>query len=433
MGSGKTQAMYSVIRGNPDKSYMFVTPYLNTIQDAIDAGLDIRQPEYKGGSKADSLKYLLSHGCNIGCTHSLFLDADDDLLDIIQNGDYTLFIDEALDVIKPVNDLIDDIGHRVKKGTAKFLIQQGIIKVDDHGRVIWCGEHVGDDYEYAYLEPLVKSGNVLCIDNQLFLWMFPPKIFGVFENVIILSYLFTGSVFDAYLKIHGLKYELGGVAGSFEEGYTFTDFKDAREDIKVLKRLIQVYDGKANLVGEKRYDLSKSWYDAAKESDIKEIQRGFNTFLKNAGERMQGATVMWTSFKEQQETLRIRGAGFVRKLTSEETEAVKADPECKNRELNKLRCFISCNARATNDYDDRQILAYMVNRFYQPQVKKWIAAMYDIHLSEDRFALSEMVQWIWRSRIRCTSLSDEERQIYVYIPSRRMRTLLQKWLNGEAI
>lgn len=217
MGSGKTQAMYRVIRENPDKSYMFVTPYLNTIQDAIDSGLDIRQPEYKGGSKADSLKYLLSHGYNIGCTHSLFLDADDDLLDIIQNGGYTLFIDEALDVIKPVNDLIDDVGHRVKKGTAKFLIQQGIIKVDDHGKVIWCGEHVGDDYEYAYLEPLVKSGNVLCIDNQLFLWMFPPKIFSVFERVIILSYLFKGSVFDAYLKIHGLDYEMGGVSGNYEE------------------------------------------------------------------------------------------------------------------------------------------------------------------------------------------------------------------------
>ena len=167
MGSGKTQAMYRVIRKNPDKSYMFVTPYLNTIQDAIDTGLDIRQPEYKGGSKADSLKYLLSHGYNIGCTHSLFLDADDDLLDIIQNGGYTLFIDEALDVIKPVNDLIDDVGHRVKKGTAKFLIQQGIIEVDPHGRVSWCGEHVGDDYEYAYLEPLVKSGSLTTINGRI--------------------------------------------------------------------------------------------------------------------------------------------------------------------------------------------------------------------------------------------------------------------------
>ena len=432
MGSGKTQAMYRVIRENPDKSYMFVTPYLNTIQDAIDAGLDIRQPEYKGGSKADSLKYLLSHGYNIGCTHSLFLDADDDMLDIMANGGYSLFIDEALDVIKPVNDLIDDVGHRVKKGTAKFLIQQGVIEVDAHGVVSWCGAHVGDDYEYAYLEPLVKSGNVLCIDNQLFLWMFPPKIFSVFNNVIILSYLFRGSVFDAYLKIHGLEYTMGGVTGNYDEEFTFTDYKEDCGERRSLRKLIQIYDGKANLVGEKKYDLSKSWFDAATESDIKAVRRGFNTFLKNAGEKLPNASVMWTSFKEEREALRINGSGFVRKLTAEEMEAMKADPECRDKALNKLRCFVACNARATNDYDDRRILAYMVNRFYQPQVKKWIAAMYDIHLSEDRFALSEMVQWIWRSRIRRASLSDEERQIYLYVPSKRMRDLLQKWLSGEA-
>ena len=423
--------MYRTIRENPDKSYMFVTPYLATIQDAIDAGLDIRQPEYKGSTKADSLKYLLSHGYNIGCTHSLFLDADDELLDIIQNGDYTLFIDEALDVIKPVNDLIDDPGHRVKKGTAKFLVQQGIIKVDPQGRVIWCGEHVGDDYEYAYLEPLAKSGNVLCIDNQLFLWMFPPKIFHVFRNVIILSYLFRGSVFDAYLKIHDLNYEMGGVAGNYDDGFTFCDYADDQGARRELAKLIDIYWGKANLIGEKRYDLSKSWYDAATDADMKIVRTSFNTFLKNATGKMPNATTMWTCFKEQKESLQIRGAGYVRKLTPEETEAMKADPECKNKELNRLRCFTSCNVRATNDYDDRQILAFLVNRFYQPQIKKWLASVYGIKLSEDCFALSELVQWVWRSRIRRSSLPDQERKIFVFIPSKRMRNLFQAWLSGE--
>jgi len=33
-----------------------------------------------------------------------------------------------------------------------------------------------------------------------------------------------------------------------------------------------------------------------------------------------------------------------------------------------------------------------------------------------------MIQWIWRSAIR------DGKEIWVYIPSRRMRELLKKWL-----
>lgn len=163
MGSGKTQAMYAEIRNNPDKSYMVVTPYLKTIQDAKSENLNIYEPEYKGGTKMDSLKYLLSHGYNICCTHSLFLDVDNEIWDLIHDGGYTLFIDEALDVVKPINDLIDDIGYQVKKGTATFLINQGVIHVDEFCRVTWCGKPTLEDYEYKYLEPLIKSGNVLCV------------------------------------------------------------------------------------------------------------------------------------------------------------------------------------------------------------------------------------------------------------------------------
>jgi hypothetical protein len=47
------------------------------------------------------------------------------------------------------------------------------------------------------------------------------------------------------------------------------------------------------------------------------------------------------------------------------------------------------------------------------------------NIDKDIFALSEMVQFIWRSAIR------NEQQINVYIPSKRMRNLLEQWLNDE--
>ena len=41
----------------------------------------------------------------------------------------------------------------------------------------------------------------------------------------------------------------------------------------------------------------------------------------------------------------------------------------------------------------------------------------------NKYALSEMIQWIWRSAIR------DGEDIYIYIPSKRMREVLQLWLN----
>ena len=46
-----------------------------------------------------------------------------------------------------------------------------------------------------------------------------------------------------------------------------------------------------------------------------------------------------------------------------------------------------------------------------------------IKVNEDLFGLSEMIQWIWRSRIR------NGEKINIYIPSTRMRTLLKSWLD----
>lgn len=431
MGSGKTQAMYQMIRTNPDKSYMIVTPYLKTIQDAKMAGLMIREPEYKGGTKLDSLKYLLSHGYNIGCTHSLFLDVDSEVWNLVWAGEYTLFIDEALDVVKPINDLIDDVGYKVKAGTAAFLIQQGVISVDELCRVSWCGKSMDTlDYEYRYLEPYIKNGNVLCVNGQLFLWVFPPKIFEAFSDIYILSYLFEGSVFDAYLKIHGLNYSIGGVSGHFGDkgGFIFCEYNDDSERRLALKQAIKIYKGKANKVGEKRCALSVSWYDTAKPTDLATVRRGFNTFYKSAASSQK--RLMWTVYKDAKEAVCIDGSKYIRKLTADENKAMNADLECKDVALNKLRCFVSCNAKATNDYDDRNMLAYLINRFYNPMIKRMFKEKYNIILNEERYALSEMIQWIWRSSIRRSDVSE---QIDIYIPSKRMRTLYEKWLDGKCV
>jgi hypothetical protein len=87
--------------------------------------------------------------------------------------------------------------------------------------------------------------------------------------------------------------------------------------------------------------------------------------------------------------------------------------------------FIPCNAKATNDHIEKRSLAYLCNRFYQPRTKQFLEERgFDVH--NDLFALSEMLQWLWRSQIRRGD------PIHVFIPSSRMRRLLELWLDTNS-
>lgn len=58
----------------------------------------------------------------------------------------------------------------------------------------------------------------------------------------------------------------------------------------------------------------------------------------------------------------------------------------------------------------------------RPMIKRYVSMDDE---QENLWALSEMLQWIWRSAIR------NGQKITVYIPSKRMRKLLLQWLNNE--
>ena len=103
---------------------------------------------------------------------------------------------------------------------------------------------------------------------------------------------------------------------------------------------------------------------------------------------------MWTTFKEFENTLLPKGLS---------------------------NSFVAVNSRATNQYQDKSVCIYLANRFMKPVTKKFFSK-HDVQVDEDKFALSELLQWLFRSRIR------NGQPINVYIPSKRMRTLLIDYL-----
>jgi hypothetical protein len=86
--------------------------------------------------------------------------------------------------------------------------------------------------------------------------------------------------------------------------------------------------------------------------------------------------------------------------------------------------LVAINARATNDYAEADTCIYLANRYMNPMIKRFFHS-YDIQVNEELFALSELLQWLFRSAIR------NDKPINIYIPSSRMRTLLEMYLNNE--
>ena len=83
---------------------------------------------------------------------------------------------------------------------------------------------------------------------------------------------------------------------------------------------------------------------------------------------------------------------------------------------------VTFNERATNKYKDRTDLAYLVNLFMNTGLKNFYAK-HGVDANNDDYALSVMVQWIWRSAIR------DGKEINLYLPSSRMRRLLMNWMD----
>lgn len=79
---------------------------------------------------------------------------------------------------------------------------------------------------------------------------------------------------------------------------------------------------------------------------------------------------------------------------------------------------------ATNKFKNTHTLAYLVNRFLNP-IEQDFFEQYNVDIDQETWALSELIQWVWRSRIR------DGLPIKIYIPSKRMRELFLNYLNSD--
>jgi hypothetical protein len=193
--------------------------------------------------------------------------------------------------------------------------------------------------------------------------------------------------------------------------------EDEREIREELRKLIKVHAGKRNMVGvntHKASPLTSTWYNSKAKNDPQAIVDLANSMARFFKETAPADKVAWTTFKRGDDD---RYEGPMR------VEGLMVD--C--REDGKAYGFLPFNTRATNAYRNVEAMAYPMNVYQHGDVRAYFDER-GIPTSEDLYAISTLVQWLWRSRIR----KEPREGITIYLPSERMRGLFLEWLWSDS-
>ena len=186
-----------------------------------------------GRRKIDSFNSLLMEGKNIVLTHCTFSYANEITIEYLSKGDYTLIIDEALDILVDFNKACDD---NLKKVDIKMLLQEGIITFDGYGKV----ERLTDSYpgaKYSNVEYLARNGSLVYLDKTMLVWQFTPQIFQAFKEVYVMTYIFDGSFLKPYFEYHGIPYEKVGIQKKEDGSYIQCEWADDKEERAKYKEI----------------------------------------------------------------------------------------------------------------------------------------------------------------------------------------------------
>ncbi|WP_444559021.1 hypothetical protein ACT00Z_11400 [Bacillus stercoris] len=394
MGSGKTSAAINYMNNaNPEDNFIFVTPYLNEVERIKKSVTNRQMYEPKVRTKGDKTQYkfeslheLLSQNKNIVATHNLFKNANDETKELILSGNYTLILDEVMEVVEQL---------QVKTHDLTTLFDSNLIYVED-GFVKWNEDKKDYETRYNDIRDMALNNNLVYFKDSILIWNFPVEVFKLFKEVYILTYMFDAQIQRYYYDVNDIAYEK--YVSSYVDGeYRFTQYnKDFENNVKeMIRNKIKIYEGNLNAVGQLDYSLSSTWYKDKSPYTIKKVKNNvfnyFNNIVKSSSDE-----AMWTTYSEHKN--KIKGNGYT-------------------------KGFVSCNARATNEFKHKKHLAYTINRYVNTILYSYFKNKYNITIDQDLFALSELVQWIWRSGIR------DGKEITLFIPSLRMRKLLLEWLN----
>lgn len=316
-----------------------------------------------------------------------------EMLSNIKKNGYTLIVDEELGVLEKASFSLADM---------QILIDTGYIKKDGDTYTINRRDYNGEAFKELF--QLLESRTLFQTEfeedskvNSFFYWTLAPKLITSFKDVIVLTYMFEGQSLRYLFEMNNIPFEYIGVHKDNTGNYKFTNKpRDNFDCVRSIKDKIHIIDDKRyNAIGDRRTALSMGWYEKGG-SSVEQLKKNVYNVMNNVWRGVSQKEKLWGCFNSYSH--KIQGAGFT-------------------------KSFLQFNARASNEYCNCNHLIYAVNLFMNVADRAFYQKR-GVQVSDDAYALSIMVQWIWRSAIR------KGEDIYIYIPSKRMRDLLINWLDS---
>ena len=393
MGTGKSSAAITYLNEHPCDKFIYITPYLEEATRIRRCCPDLNFIEPKnlkqyGNRKLRHTAELIKAGKNIATTHQAFKSYTPETLADIRAQGYTLIIDENVDVLETSDIHPDDL---------QMAVDAGYIRETDGVYSIVKEDYSGNAFSEVF--SLLRSRELIRMtdndEKSLFYWALPSELMTSFKDVFILTYLFSGQSICHFLSIYNIPYEFIGIERTQDGGYRFGALPGYTPAyVEHLGDMIHILDRDSlNEIGEDYHALSMKWFKRGGDQ-VDQMKRNMGNCFNNIWRDIPSEQRLWGSYKSASNA--IRGKGY-------------------------SKSFLIFNAKAMNAYRKKDHLIYPVNIFMNVNEKKFYRS-HGIKVDEDMFALSVMVQWIWRSAIR------DGKEINIYIPSKRMRTLLINWI-----
>jgi len=337
-------------------------------------------------SKKSHMTHLLCGGENVAIKSSLLNYCNDALLKAIRCNGYTLISPE--DAIMWADKIDKYNAANIEEGIKR---KQLILVAHD----TWL---LSPAHQEAYILKMLDipahtcNGRLLiklsAKERSAMYWGLQPQLFESFADAYIPHSMIHASQLANYMNAIGVRYNCDSM-GPF-----------SHEDISSLLNI--VHDTRYNQKGDDTKAYTSRWYAKQKENAENVFKDMLNVLLHAGagGERREDIAYVMPE------------------------EVLDGIDETKIRSVFRGRGFRPAQQYSGNNCSTACVLCYCANP-YLPSAAINYLHKNGAELTQDTYALYHLLRWIGRSAIR------DCKPITLYIPSRRMRTLLEDWLKQQ--
>lgn len=451
-GWGKTTEMIATL--NPNNKYVIVVPLLSETERvelaAAKRGIEFHRPgfhfgEEVSGNKGDHARKLILAGKNIVCTHELFYRLGSVAAMKVPSGlsmnsplaDYNLIIDEVLD---PFDQF---------RGVSPFdfrrdYIGLGLVECGSNNQVSptkeWDERMAAKSQTFnTKLYEAAKSGSLYFENGTMLIAAIPLELLTKPKLVTVLTFLCEGSFFVHYIRKlqnegHDIDLTIDKLSAEELSEWRKDVFQSLTiESISSLEAFSMNYGSQTrNQTVKKKKDEGKKVGNALS-----------NHRTRVMGKEVPLSNVLLTCVRSNWFE-NVRGEKPKSSHWSKSSKIFGHPKKTIDDQWTTSGVNWAANTtRGTNQYIDCDHALYLYDQFPNPQIVNFLGVSKSAPRFQDAYALTELVQWLFRCQIRQGGygLNPEGEAVFrgarlattVYIPSARMRNLLLNWLQRGVI